>query len=495
MTEKELNKILASKRNLFITGPAGTGKSYLLNKYIENCGCVCAVCAPTGIAALHVGGDTMHRLFHVPVPCYETPSFAKGNKKAVPPSVLRTLAAVDTIIIDEISMCRNDVFRYAVKVLRKAEALKGSKIRLIVSGDFSQLPPVIKKGDDKLLKKAGLDPSGFPFTTMEWKSMNFKVVELVDIYRQDDIEFIENLNRIRVGDSSGLAYFDQFVREGVGPVQDAVTVCGTNAEADRINTFYLEDLDGPVSAYMAKKEGHVPANMVSEAVLLKEGARVMFTATDVRGRKYTNGMFGVVKRAGSDSVLVTTADGDVLVYPQEWPVYNYSLTKGVLDRKEIGSVKQMPLRLGKAITIHKSQGQTFEKAVVSPDVFAPGQLYVALSRVKGPAGLILTRKLTYTDLILDETVRKFYEDGYKWEPKRKAVKSKTTSAAPKKTVSKTGTSAKASAAKKATSVKKSAAKKPVKKAAGKTAVKAKPKAMPKTKSKTGTRSAGKTGKK
>lgn len=488
MTDKQVQKTLDSTRNLFITGPAGTGKSYLLSQYIDtHPGTL--VCAPTGIAALNVGGDTMHRLFHIPVPCYEPPSFAKNNKKAVPKPVIRTLSMADTVVIDEISMCRADAFSYAIKVLRKAEKLKGSKIRVIVSGDFSQLPPVVRKGDEKLLKKFGFDPSGYAFTTSEWKSLNFKVVELDEIRRQDDVELVENLNRIRVGDFSHLDYFDRFVRP-VDAAGDTVYICGTNSEADRLNMEYLDGLDGDAAAYMARKEGRASAGYVDEVVILKKGAKVIFTTNDNRGNAYRNGSFGTVVGTGSEGCTVEI-DGKVqVIRPHEYPIHAYSSTGGVLSKKEIGKVRQLPLKLGHAITMHRSQGQTFERVCITPDVFAPGQLYVALSRVRSTEGLVLTRALTPRDLILDDTVQKFYKDGYKWAQKAKrkpAAKSPAKKDAPA-AKSRTKNGASGTKTRAGTNVKPKTVKKPsAKKQVKRTAAKKTPKKTTAAKAKTKTR--------
>lgn len=482
MTDKQIQAAFDSSRNLFLTGPAGTGKSYLLNRFIEGHDNV-LMCAPTGIAALNLGGDTMHRLFHIPVPCYESPSFAKNNKKAVPKSVLKTLVLADVIIIDEISMCRADVFSYAIKVLRKAEKLKGSKIRLIVSGDFSQLPPVVKKGDDKLLRKFGFDPSGFPFTTREWKSMNFKTVELVEIKRQSDQEFIQNLNAIRVGNFKDVGYFDRFIGNLDG-FEDAIYICGTNAEADKMNREYLDSLPGAPAVFMARKEGWGANNIVDDIVLLKPGARVIFTANDTQKGRYKNGSFGLVKAVGTEGATIEIDGKDYSILPQTWPVYNYSITGGKLNKKEIGSVSQLPVKLAKAITIHRSQGQTFDKVVISPDVFAPGQLYVALSRVRTPEGMRLLRPITKADLILDGTVQKFYKNGYDWPVKKPAAKKsaktetkKASKTVDKKPVNKTPKTVKRPAAKKSAAKPKTGTK------AKKTVLASKPKKAVRTASK------------
>lgn len=446
MTDKQIDAAFASKRNLFVTGPAGTGKSYRLNQYIAKTDNV-LICAPTGIAALNVGGDTAHKVFHIPVPAYEAPSFAKNKKGALTKSMLNPLIQADVVVIDEISMFKNSDFSFAIKVLRKAEKLKGSKIRVIVCGDFSQLPPVVRKTDEKLMKKFGFDISGFAFTTPEWKSLNFKVVELTDVKRQSDLEFVNELNKVRIGDFSSYDYFNQFVNE-TPDYSDAICICGTNAEADKINNDYLDDLHGVERAFRSIKEGRVPMGYVDDIIVLKQGSKVIFTANDNIKGYYKNGSFGVVKEFRENSILVTVIDGekqrDVEVFRQKTSVYSYTATGGSLNKKEIGSVTQYPLRVGKAITIHKSQGQTFDKVIISPTIFAAGQLYVALSRVKSPDGLTLLKEISPSDFIINDVVKEFYENGYTFEVKKKTSvkKSVTKTVTNKKTVTKKKTASK-----------------------------------------------------
>ena len=425
VTDEQIQNAFDSKRNLFLTGPAGTGKSTRLNQYINEHENV-LICAPTGIAALNIGGDTMHRIFHIPVPAYDTPSFAKGKKGAITQAVLNVIANADTIIMDEISMARNDVFRFAIKVIRKAEKIKGSKVRIIVSGDFSQLPPVVKKNETSFLKKFGLDASGYAFTTQEWKSCNFKVVELTDVKRQEDREFIEKLNEIRVGNFTNLDYWKQFVNEKPD-YENSVVICGTNAEADRINQEYLEKLPGDLKVLQSQKQGYGTAGYVDDIILVKEGCKIIFTANDTsygNGKpRYQNGTFGTVKYVGSEYVAVDINGETISVAPHVFSIYSYNCKGNVLTKKEIGSVTQFPFKVGKAITIHKSQGQTFDDVIISPEIFASGQLYVALSRVRSPKGLVLLSELKPEYLIIDGHVKKFYENGYTWDVK-KVVKKK-----------------------------------------------------------------------
>ena len=487
------NPLLGSK-NIFITGAGGTGKTYAINDYIATHPGV-LLCASTGTAAVNIGGTTAHKLFSIPVPAYG----ADPNK--VTASQLKIFANIDTVIIDEISMMRNDAFSFAIRVLKRAEKLYGKKIRLIVSGDFSQLPPVIKKTEEKYFTKYGYDKSGFCFTTKEWADLKFKIVNLTEVKRQTDVEFVEKLSAARMGDDSITAYFNKFVSYDIP--EDAVRLCGTNAEADQINKEYLDSIEAPMFAYQAEKTGITGKELpCDEIVLLKVGCRVMFTANDTfwtadgelnknYGDKngvgqYTNGLLATVTGLFKDKVAVHTEDGrDISVGVHKWTLYKYTVDRGngLLKKDEIGSVNQMPLKVAKAITIHKSQGKTFSKMVLSPKIFAAGQLYVALSRVTGPDGLYLTEPIVEDSFRVDPTVKKFYENDFTWEVSEAQVKKqkdvakkmakKTTK---KKAVAKKRTTAKNTTAKrvakkpatkktatKKTTAKKSAAKKTVKK--------------------------------
>lgn len=467
MTEKQIMTAITGTKNLFFTGPAGTGKSYWMNKTIdvlEKQGLNVVACASTNLAGLILGGDTAHRIFHIPVGTSAAgPSFAKGKKGALTKSMLNVLIAADVVIIDEISMLKNSDFAWAVKVLHKAEKFKGSKIRMIVSGDFSQLLPVVTKNDAKILKKYKFDESGLAFTTSEWKSMKFKVIELTDIKRQDDEEFVKHLHDIRLGNVKALKYFDTFVVPEPD-YDDAICICGTNAEADKLNMEYLNSLPGQPVALVAEKSGRCTSGMIDDIIVVKPEARIIFTANDMLKGQYVNGQFGTVISIGADSVTIDVNGKALSIKRQDFRVYAYSVTGGKLTKKELGCIKQFPFKLGKAITIHKSQGQTFDKVVLSPKIFAAGQLYVALSRVRSPEGLQITEAIDPSAVIISDAVKKFYKDGYVW----KAVKTRTKSTTVKKqAVNKTPTSkktAKKSASRK-TSARKTTSKKSVKKVA------------------------------
>lgn len=485
MTDKQIEKAIAGKRNLFFHGPAGVGKSYWIIKYVATHS-NCLVCAPTGIAALNVGGPTAHQMFHIPVPCFEGPSFAKSKKGAITKAQLNLISKADTVIVDEIPMLRNDAFSFMVKVIRKAEKIKGSKIRLIVAGDLWQLPPVVTKNDIKLLKKFGFHESGYCFTTAEWKSLNFQIIELEDVKRQTDKELIEMLHQVRKGNVFVADYFNQFVRRDYDVEADteSIYLCGTNAECNRLNTEYLNSLPGNTIALTADKSGRCSGSYIEDIILVKEGAKVIFTQNDSKKRFY-NGAFGYVKKVYDDKVIVTLPDGkDVFVEKMENKLYTYKASGSDLMKNEIGCIKQYPFKLGRAITIHKAQGQTFDKMIISPEIFAAGQLYVALSRTRTKEGLILLDEIKPEHFIVDENVLEFVENGYKWNdiPKKPvAKKSVAKKTATKSTAKKTGTKkagTKKAVAKKTTTktaAKKSAAKKTTtKKVAAKKSVTKKP---------------------
>lgn len=431
MTDKQISTAVTGNKNLFITGPAGTGKTFLLNKIIEEetkKGKSLLLCAPTGIAAINIGGETLHKVFHIPVPAFEAPSFAKNKKGAITTAQLKIIAAADVLIIDEISMCRNDVFSFVIKVLRKAEKLKGSKIRIIVCGDFNQLPPVVKKSEEKLFKKFGFHISGYPFTTKEWETCKFKVIELKDVKRQENIEFIENLNNIRAGINikEAITYFNTFVNKKINE-ENAIYVCGTNVKANEINKEYLDSISGDLKVLQAEKNGRGTVGIVEDILLVKENAKIIFTTNDVQG-KYKNGTFGVIKRVFDDYVIVEIDGKDIFVKPYEYKIYNYSVNKNALVKKEIGCAIQYPFKIGKAITIHKSQGQTFDNVILSPEIFANGQLYVALSRVRTPEGLSLLSEINENNIISNSIVEDFIKNGYVFKdiPKKPVAKKSTT---------------------------------------------------------------------
>ena len=412
-------KALRSGANVCLMGEAGTGKTHLLNKYIQECkdaGKNVIMTAPTGIAALKIDGVTMHNGFGIPVPAYGYYDFD------IKLSAIKAVLAADVIVIDEMSMARNDVFEYFALVVKKIQAERKKegnlkKIQIIVSGDFFQLPPIVKSDELNAFKRLGLDPSGYCFTTPAWKEFKFKVIILTDVMRQNDPEFISNLNKLRRGNTDCLDYFNQYV---VSPEEIEVMeerpmyICSTNAEAETINDNELVKIDGPRCIYQAKRSGYCGKDYtVDENLVLKNGAKVMFMANDLVRDDYRNGQLGTVIECKEDSVIVELDNGKVIeVKPYRWTTNKITVVNGMTSKKEIGAYYQLPLKLAYAITMHKTQGQTYDRAIISPNSFAEGQLYVAVSRVKSAEGLLFTSEILPEYVKVHPLVLAFYDGEY-----------------------------------------------------------------------------------
>lgn len=399
MTTQDQEKALTlmrSGKNVCLLGDAGTGKSWVLRKFLEeNQGKNIVRCAPTGIAAINIGGVTLHRAFKIPVKPFPLGSW--DNKSFPNP----TIKAADIIVIDEISMCRLDVMDYI------GATLKDLKAQLIVVGDFGQLPPVIKENDDEYVRKRGVSndkeseddrkvleqfyteiTDGFPFEARCWDDFHFEYINLKEVVRQTDRNFVIALNKVKNGDPTGLAYINR--NHATDVIEGAVTLVGYNRTAQKMNEDALKQIIHFPKTYYLSRTGQVSDDdLVAEKFLtLKVGARVISIMNDKsRSQKYQNGTFGTVIRLEDSKVVVQfdnnqTAD----IYYAKWEVKNYHVAnkngKKQIEEKIIGSYSQIPLKLGYAITIHKSQGQTYDGLNLIPQIFVPGQLYVALSRAK-----------------------------------------------------------------------------------------------------------------
>jgi ATP-dependent exoDNAse (exonuclease V) alpha subunit len=453
-------KTLRSGHHVCLMGEAGTGKTYLLNEYIKECkeaGKNVIMMAPTGIAALKIDGVTMHNACAIPVPAYGYYDFD------IKLSAIKAILAADVILIDEISMARNDVFEYFALVIKKimAERKKEGnlkKIQIIVSGDFFQLPPIVKSDELPAFKRLGLDPSGYCFTTPAWKEFKFKIVILNDVMRQNDINFINVLNMLRRGNTDCLDYLNEHVvsQEDIDNMEERpMFICSTNAEAEMINDNELAKIDGPRCIYKAKRSGFCGKDYsVDENLVLKNGAKVMFMANDLVRDDYRNGQLGTVLECKEDSVIVGLDNGKVIEVKQyRWTTNKITVTNGMTSKKEIGAYFQLPLKLAYAITMHKTQGQTYEKAIISPNSFAEGQLYVAVSRVKSADGLMFTSEILPEYIKVHPLVLAFYDGEYE-VPEARIKKKKDLAA---KALKKHNENKKKSKTKKSTTKKKTSA--------------------------------------
>ena len=399
-----------SGKNIFLTGLPGTGKSYITRQFIQEQeaeGKQVLVCAPTGIAAQNLNGVTMHQAFSIPIPAYGHYITEITNSK------VKAALTADIIIIDEISMCRNDVFEYFGYVIDYVNK-EGRKPQIIVVGDMFQLPPVVPEAEVAKLKRYGFDGSGYCFTSRYWKKFKFIPVVLSKVIRQEDEQFINNLGLLRTGDTSCMDYFN----ERVSPADTyeyhecpIIQICSTNAAAQEINDRQLAELNAPMCLYKMKKEKFCPKETVAEEnLILKEGARVMFIANDVIDKTFMNGETGTVTLCLDNSVRVLKDNGDeITVWPYKWRVYNLKTSGGAISKSEVGCYTQLPLKLAYCVTMHKTQGQTYDKAVITPASFTYGQLYVALSRVRAIEGVYLTQQIKSNDIKANPLILQFYE--------------------------------------------------------------------------------------
>lgn len=424
---------------LYLTGKAGTGKSTFLRYFTANTRKKYVVLAPTGIAAINVGGQTIHSLFGFPfepiTPKTHLPFFPDvkhGDDGAVikPAHPTRNLLRnLDIIIIDEISMVRADVFDAIDRSLRAngGNPFKpfGGK-QLIVIGDLFQLPPVLT-GEQEQIYKTYYESSYF-FSAKAYPEANFVQVCLEKPYRQkpEERQFIGILDRVRENEATredlhalNLRYQPDFAPP---PDQPYITLTTTNQLADRTNQARLDALPGELVVYEGRKEGEFPALPTALNLELKEGAQVMFVRNDPGPpeiRRWANGTIGRVATLGDGYAEVDIEDGGqtrrVWVETVDWEhvSFTWDPQKEEITRKVLGTFSQLPLRLAWAVTIHKSQGLTFDRVVLElgRGTFAAGQLYVALSRCTSLGGLVLRSPILQQHIITDERVTAFAREG------------------------------------------------------------------------------------
>ena len=398
--------ILKHGYNCCILGDAGTGKSYFINEFIKWCNDndkSIIITAPTGIAALNIGGVTVHRAFGIPAkPLIENP------KKI--PSILKD---ADILIIDEIGTLRIDVFDFISKILislNKFRRNNGQKdLQVILCGDFFQLPPVISKTDRSILEEVYGDniKTGFAFQSKLWEVYNFKYILLTKQMRQSNSAFIKALNMIRLGDNRGLQYISNNCAKS--RIENAIEICGINKEVEKKNKEEFNKLHTKIFKYKSKITGTVEESdmLVSPLLELRVGCRVLAVVND-RNDEYRNGSIGVVERLTKNKVFVKFDDGTVEINPYTWNIKEYTNNNSKTEEKIIGTYTQYPLKLAYAITIHKSQGQTYDKANLNPYCWDCGQLYVAISRVRNIENLYITNYLSSKYLVVSNEVKEFY---------------------------------------------------------------------------------------
>jgi len=407
------DRIETTQDNIFVTGRAGTGKSTLLNHLSWNTSKQVVICAPTGVAALNVGGQTIHSLFRLPIGVIADHDIEQND------ALRKLLNTIDTLVIDEVSMVNADLLDAIDRSLRQARQRKNEAfggVQVVLFGDPYQLAPVPGEGDERAYFTDTYRSIWF-FDAKVWNETDLTIYELSTIHRQHEDEFKYMLNAVRHGMvTAEIAERLNTVGARPAPTDGAITLATTNGTVTRINATELARLPGRVLTARAEINGEFGGRSypADEALELKVGARVMFLRNDVNyengGPRWVNGSVGTVLKI--DSTVWVDLDGErVEVKPAVWEKFRYSyspLTKA-LRKDVVAEFTQFPLRLAWAVTIHKSQGKTYDRAIVDLGArsFAPGQTYVALSRITDLDGLYLTRAMRPSDIIVDENVVRF----------------------------------------------------------------------------------------
>lgn len=428
-----------TSQHIFLTGKAGTGKTTFLRYIRENCYKKMAVVAPTGVAAINAGGVTIHSFFQLPFGTYlptqktvwggEFQNLYNKNqllgKLKINSTKRDLIKELDLLIIDEISMVRADVMDAIDAVLRSVrrrnyEPFGG--VQLLFIGDMFQLPPVVKNQEWELMSEYYNSP--FFFDSLAVKEAQPLYIELKKIYRQSDQEFITILNNVRNNTCTyedlerlQLNYHPMFT-----PMRDEgyITLTSHNYKADTINQQELEKLPGKTHKIEAIIHNDFPENAypVDKEMFLKEGAQIMFIKNDKgEKRRYYNGKIGKIEQIDEyeNKILVSFPDEkDLMLLEREtWKNvrFRYDNEEDEINEEELGNFQQYPIRLAWAVTIHKSQGLTFEKAIVDAgQSFAPGQVYVALSRLTNLHGLVLRSKIQSESIMTDERILEFAQN-------------------------------------------------------------------------------------
>ncbi|MFI5148245.1 MAG: helix-turn-helix domain-containing protein [Bacteroidia bacterium] len=421
--------------NLFLTGKAGTGKTTFLKYVLDHTGKNAAVVAPTGVAAMNAGGVTIHSMFQLPflpfLPEYNTQedqiqfvnrySLFRGMRLSK--EKIELLRELDLLIIDEVSMVRADVLDMIDESLRHFRNRKNvafGGVQVLFIGDLYQLPPVVKDSDWSVQKKYYASPYFFSAKTMETCPMLF--LELKKIYRQSEEQFIRILNGIR-NNRISQADLDELNKRCVGGngsgTAKGITLVTHNAQADRINQHELQKLETTLHTFTADVHGTFPesANPCEAELQLKAGAQVMFIRNDP-DKRYVNGTIAFVKEISDEGISVELRDDKKTIALQrgEWKNIRYKLNKetGKVEEEEIGSFTQYPLRLAWAVTIHKSQGLTFDEVTLDVEKsFASGQVYVALSRCRTLNGITLLSRISTAHIFTDAQISEFSKGEHK----------------------------------------------------------------------------------
>jgi ATP-dependent DNA helicase PIF1 len=419
-----LDVLEKTAKNLFITGRAGTGKSTLLHLFRNTTRKKCVVLAPTGVAALNVQGQTIHSFFGFPGKFFGPEDIKKRKDR-------RLYLKMEVLIIDEISMVRAEMIDHIDRFLRinreNPEPFGG--VQVVVFGDLFQLPPVVASPEEQHFFQTYYDsPYFFSAKVFREKDLyaeggyfQLEMMELTKVYRQEARHFVRLLDAVRLGEIDYDDLEDLNVRyvKNFNDKNYFITLSPRNAVVDDINSRELRSLIDAEFSFVAELTGAFDAKQAPcEPILkLKLGAQVMFVKNDPK-REFVNGTIGKIVRLTQDNIVVQVEDRDgtlknLEVERQTWDIMRYTLADGGanISTESVGSFKQYPLRLAWAMTIHKSQGKTFDKVIIdlSGGAFEVGQTYVALSRCRTLDGIVLKQPIRPSDIKTDERIVDFYK--------------------------------------------------------------------------------------
>jgi hypothetical protein len=410
-------------KNIFLTGKAGTGKTTFLHRLKEIAKKRMIVVAPTGVAAINARGVTIHSFFQLPFgPLVGVERMEESQKKLFNRNKINIIRSLDLLVIDEISMVRADVLDAIDYVLRRYRNRRKpfGGVQLLMIGDLQQLSPVVKNDENALLRQYYETP--YFFSSKALKETSFVSIELREVFRQQDRHFLDILNKVRDNalDAATLAELNRRYLPDFEPGEEEgyIMLCTHNVSAQNINEKKLMKLPGKTFVFKAEIHGKFPeySYPTEYELVLKENSQVMFIKNDPSPLKqFYNGKIGRITRIENGGIFIQCPDDadEIFVEPLEWENLSYSLNRDTDEISEVveGTFKQFPLKLAWAITIHKSQGLTFERAIIDAQhSFAHGQVYVALSRCKTLEGMTLKTPVNQYAIITDNTVKGFTDN-------------------------------------------------------------------------------------
>ena len=398
------NEMEYTNKNIFITGKAGTGKTTLLEYFRINSKKNFVILASTGISAIKAKGKTIHSFFLFP------PRILINEKvKRLRNNVIKN---IDTILIDECSMIRCDLLDaidQSLRLNRNSEQSFGG-VQIILLGDIHQLPPVIRENERDIFDN--FYPNGHYFFNANcYENSNINTYELTKIYRQKDAEFIDILSKIRSGnvtDTDLMPLNNKVISESSNILYETIILSPTNRKVDSINSVNLKNINSETFSYKSSETGEFKEKPADEVLELKVGAQVMLIKNDSKSpKRWVNGSIGIVTDLTSSSIHLKIKDKVHKITKDTWEKFDYIIKDGQVLHEVVATFTQYPIKLAWAVTIHKSQGQTFEKVIIDLDrgSFAHGQTYVALSRVTSLEGLFLTRPINISDILYNNDLK------------------------------------------------------------------------------------------